>query len=227
MQSWADRLGVFDVETTGVNVDAVRIVSAHVGVLDADGRLAVRHDWLVDPGVEIPPQAQAVHGISTERAKREGMPAASAVGQIVETLARLFEDGVAVTAYNAPYDFTVLDREAARYGIAGLDGPRPVIDPLVIDRQVDKYRRGKRTLQVTCEHYGVALDNAHDASSDAAAAGRLAQELARRFPQLVVPATQLHDDQVAWSRAQAEDFEAYMRRVKDPSFRAAVGWPVR
>lgn len=227
MHAWADRLGVFDVETTGVNVEAARIVSAHVGVLDEHGALVSYRDWLVDPGVEIPPQAQAVHGISTSRAREEGLTAAVAIAQIVASLAELFSDGVAVVAYNAPYDFTVLDRESRRYSLGGLADPSPIVDPLVIDRAVDKYRRGKRTLQLTCGYYGVGLDNAHDASDDAVAAGRLAQELARRFPQLAVEAALLHEQQVTWSREQAEDFQAYMRRVKDPSFCSAVGWPVR
>lgn len=227
MRSWADELGVFDVETTGVDIEAARIVSAHVGVLGEGGDLVSRWDWLVDPGVEIPRQAQAIHGISTERARAEGRDAAEAVAEILERLSGLFRRGIAVVAYNAPYDFTVLDREARRHGLQALVEPGPVVDPLVLDRAVDKYRRGKRTLQVTCDHYGVQLENAHDASDDAVAAGRLAQELARRFRQLDLDAPTLHERQKTWSREQAEDFEAYMRRVKDPSFRAAVGWPVR
>lgn len=227
MHAWADQLGVFDLETTGVNVEEARIVSAHVGVLNEHGALVSRRDWLVDPGVEIPAQAQAVHGISTGQARKEGLEASIAVAEILASLAELFSRGVAVVAYNAPYDFTVLDREARRHDLVALADPNPIVDPLVIDRAVDKYRRGKRTLQVTCEHYGVCLDNAHDASDDAVAAGRLAQELARRFPQLAVEAALLHEHQIAWSREQAEDFQSYMRRVKDPSFCATVGWPVR
>jgi DNA polymerase-3 subunit epsilon len=152
MHAWADQLGVFDLETTGVNVEEARIVSAHVGVLNEHGALVSRHDWLVDPGVEIPPQAQAVHGISTGQAREQGLEASSAVAEILASLTELFSRGVAVVAYNAPYDFTVLDREARRHDLVALTEPYPIVDPLVIDRAVDKYRRGKRTLQVTCEH---------------------------------------------------------------------------
>ena len=69
---WYETLGVFDLETTGVDVETSRIVSAHVGVIDGSGEVVERRDWLADPGIEIPEQASAVHGITTERALAEG-----------------------------------------------------------------------------------------------------------------------------------------------------------
>lgn len=228
MGNWHEELGVFDLETTGIDVDTSRIVSAHVGVLDADGTVVSRLDWLVDPGVEIPEQATAVHGISTERARAEGRPAAHAVAEIVAAIRTLFNRGIPIVAYNAPYDLTLLNREAARHGVPPLVDPRPVIDPLVIDRAVDKYRRGKRTLEVTCQHYGVDLTGAHDAGADAIAAGRVAQALARAFPvALALEVIELHTLQARWCREQAEDFQAYMRRVKDPTFTTSGAWPER
>lgn len=228
MGNWHDELGVFDLETTGVDVDTARIVSAHVGVLDSDGSVVSRLDWLVDPGVQIPEQATAVHGITTERARAEGRPAAQAVAEIVAAIRTLFDRGIPVVAYNAPYDFTLLNREARRHGIAPLVDPCPVIDPLVIDRAVDKYRRGKRTLEVTCQHYGVDLTGAHDAGADAIAAGRVAQALARTFSAaLALEVIELHALQTRWCREQAEDFQAYMRRVKDPAFTTSGAWPER
>ena len=49
----------------------------------------------------------------------------------------------------------------------------PVFDPYVIDRVRDPYRRGKRNLGALCKHYGVRLDNAHEATADATAAASL------------------------------------------------------
>ncbi|HEU4849297.1 MAG TPA: hypothetical protein VFS93_02700, partial [Terrimesophilobacter sp.] len=62
-QRWYGTLGVFDLETTGIDVRTSRIVSANVSVIDAAGAVIERTDWLADPGIEIPPQASAVHGI--------------------------------------------------------------------------------------------------------------------------------------------------------------------
>ncbi|MDN4615377.1 3'-5' exonuclease [Leifsonia sp. F6_8S_P_1B] len=226
--SWHQELGVFDLETTGIDVESARIVTAHVGLLDAEGEVVHRRDWLLDPGVEIPAEATAVHGITTAQARELGMDPARGVAAIVAQLRSLFDRGIPVVAYNAPYDFTLLDREANRHGVAPLVSPGPIIDPLVIDRAVDKYRRGKRTLTVTATHYGVSLLEAHDAGADAIAAGRVAQALARIHADvLAVEAAELHRRQVDWCNEQAADFQEYMRRVRDPEFTTSGAWPIR
>lgn len=228
MKQWHDELGVFDLETTGVDVDTSRIVSAHVGVLDAAGEVIERLDWLVNPGVVIPDGATAVHGITTERARAEGRDARDAVLEIVAALRTLLRRGIPIVAYNAPYDFSLLQREAMRHGVEPLHEPSPVVDPLVIDKAVDKYRRGKRTLAITASHYGVSLVGAHDAGADAVAAGRVAQAIARAYPaELGIDVEELHRLQVRWCQEQAEDFQAYIRRVKDPFFTTTGGWPCR
>lgn len=222
-----DRLGVFDLETTGINVDTDRIVSAYVGVIDSSGEIK-GIDWLADPGIEIPPQASAVHGITTEVARAQGRPAGEVVAEIVEVLRALLAQGVPVTIYNAPYDLTLLAREAARHGVDPLEAPYPIIDPLVIDKAVDRFRKGKRTLESAAEVYGVELLDAHDATADAVAAGRVAQAILAKFAdQLGDDLTALHARQVEWSSEQATSFQEYMRRTKDPSFEASGGWPVR
>ena len=66
---WADTLAVFDLETTGIDVDTCRIVTAHVGVIGTDGEVLEQREWLVDPGVEIPTAASLIHGVTTERAR--------------------------------------------------------------------------------------------------------------------------------------------------------------
>lgn len=226
MTAWHERLGVFDLETTGVDTEAARIVTAHVGVLDGDGNVVSRQDWVLDPMVEIPDAAAAVHGYTTERVRLEGMDAAAGVAEIIAALRGLFEQGIPVVAYNAPYDFTVLDREARRYGLEPLS-PTLVIDPLVIDKAVDQYRRGKRTLELTAAFYGVPLDDAHDAAADAIAAGRVAQAIARAHPELPLTAAELHALQVGWCRDQAENYQAWRRSNGHPAFVAAGGWPLR
>lgn len=228
VSQWFDTLGVFDLETTGIDVETSRIVSAHVGVLDSAGTLVEEWNWLADPGIEIPEQASAVHGISTERARAEGRPAPEVVAEIIATLSALFDRGLAVTIYNAPYDLSLLHHEALRYGLAPLTEPAPIIDPLVLDRVVDKYRKGKRTLEAAALVYGVDLMDAHDASADAVAAGRVAQAMARRHPaQLAIESQLLHAQQIAWCEEQAIDFQAYMRRTHNPDFTTSGLWPVR
>jgi 8-oxo-dGTP pyrophosphatase MutT (NUDIX family) len=104
-----------------------------------------------------------------------------------------------------------------------------VIDPLVIDKAVDRYRKGKRTLEVTAERYGVSLEGAHDAGADAIAAGRVAQALLRAFPgELDIELAELHERQVHWYAEQAASFQDYIRRIRgDEAYLADTAWPVR
>jgi DNA polymerase-3 subunit epsilon len=225
--AWWHRLAVFDLETTGIDVETSRIVTANVSVIGADGHPVSRLDWLADPGVEIPEQATAVHGVTTERAVAEGRPAALVVYEIVDALRSLLAEGVPLVIYNAPYDLTLLQHEAVRYGVDPLELPGPIIDPLVIDKAVDRYRKGKRTLEAAAVVYGVELLDAHDAGADAIAAGRVAQALAKKHDAVSALAVhELHNKQVDWFREQAESFQQYMRRTHNPEFTARTAWPV-
>lgn len=225
---WSEKIGVFDLETTGVDVTTDRIVTAHVGVLGAGGVVIRARDWLADPGIAIPAAATAVHGVTTARARTDGRPAHEVVAEVVAALRGLFDAGIAVAAYNAPYDFSLLKHEAMRHGVTPIDDPSPVIDPLVIDKAFDRYRRGKRTLEVVAAHYDVALDGAHEASADAIAAGRVAQVLAARYP---VPNTvnELHTRQIGWARAQAESLSEYFVKIGrlEPEDHVDGSWPIR
>lgn len=228
--TWTRVIGVFDLETTGIDVARDRIVSAHVGLLDAHGAVILARDWLADPGVEIPAAATAVHGISTEHARQIGQPACDVVEQITDTLRSLLDAGIPIVAYNAAFDFSLLACEAIRHGVPPLRDPAPVIDPLIIDKAYDRFRRGKRTLAKVAEHYAVRLDDAHEAAADAVAAGRIAQSLAARFAGMMPPeAEELHTRQIAWARAQAASLTEYFIRIGrlDPDDRVDGRWPVR
>lgn len=228
MDNWG-QLAVFDLETTGVDVETARIVSACVAVLAADGTVIERWDWLADPGIEIPDGAAAVHGITTERARAEGRPAHVVVAEITQSLRVLFALGIPLVVYNAPYDLTLLDRECRRHQLAALEVFAPVIDPLVIDKAVDRYRKGKRTLTATAELYKVTLDDAHDAGSDAIAAGRVAQALGATYPDdLDISLADLHGRQEVWYAEQSASFQDYIRSVKgDESYVSDTSWPMR
>lgn len=228
LPEWARTLAVFDTETTGIAVDTTRIVSAHVSLLDETGHVSEARDWLIDPGIDIPARATAVHGITTEFAKENGLEAAAAIADILAVLTAHLDSGIPLVAYNAPYDFSILDREARRYDLEPIVDVRPIIDPLIIDRAVDRYRRGKRTLEAATAHYGVVLENAHNAAADAVAAGRVAQAMARAHAdKLAMTALELHDAQVGWAADQAASFAEYLRAQGKTPYRDDGRWPVR
>ena len=229
LPSWLETIAVFDTETTGLDLREARIVTAAVGLLHSDGSISPESkEWLADPGIPIPEQASNVHGITDEFARANGRPAAEVVAEVLSTLREHLANGVPVIAYNAPYDFTILHYEAVRHGLEPLVHPFPILDPLVLDKKFDKYRKGKRQLFMTCEVYGVALDDAHTATADAVAAGRVLQAIAGKFPaEFEAGANALHQAQILWSDEQSLDFERFMRGAGKPDFTAQLGWPLK
>ncbi|WP_431683874.1 3'-5' exonuclease [Kitasatospora sp. KL5] len=222
----------FDLETTGTDIENDRIVTAALVRLEPDGSASAERHWLVDPGIPIPAQATAIHGIDTERARGRGVPAAGAVEEITRAIAEALGSGIPLVIMNARYDLSLLDRECRRHGVTPLSArlggtPAPVIDPLVLDKHADRYRRGKRNLQALCTHYGVALDGAHQAGADAVAAAGVARRLGEVFPAVGgVPLADLHALQVRAAAEQAASFEQYLRRTSDPEARVEPAWPV-
>ncbi|MGW6458234.1 exonuclease domain-containing protein [Streptomyces sp. NPDC055078] len=247
----------FDLETTGTDPLEARIVTAavvRVGIdrpagpggpagpagqgrpggpggpaAPVDGRV-----WLADPGVRIPAQASAIHGISSERASAEGRPAREVADEVAQALSAHWSAGVPVVAYNAAFDLTLLTAELRRYGLPSLgdrlDGRPigPVIDPYTIDRAVDRFRKGKRNLEAVCAEYGIALTSAHDATSDAVAAVRVARALAGRHPSVgALSAGELHERQIRWYAEWAKDFQAFLRRKGNPDAVVEASWPLK
>lgn len=212
----------YDVESTGISVDHDRIVTATI--CHIDGADVSVWQWLLNPGIEIPQGATDVHGVTTEHAREHGQDPAQSVGEIASHIDHAASTGVPVVAFNAAYDFSILHRECLRHGVEfGLPN---IIDPHVQDKALDKYRKGKRTLTAVCEHYGVRLDGAHDATQDALAAARVAWVLAERYPdELQIDLAHLHANQKAWRADQAAGLQRYFRKT-DPNAYVAPEWPL-
>ncbi|MEU6843246.1 3'-5' exonuclease [Streptomyces sp. NPDC046716] len=232
--SWHRELLIgFDLETTGTDPREARIVTGAV-IEVRDGTVLGHRTWLADPGVPIPDEAVAVHGISTERASAEGEPADRVADAIATVLVGYWLTGVPVVAYNATFDLTLLSAELARHGLPSLRErlggaePGPVVDPYTIDRSVDRYRRGKRNLEAVCTEYGVTLDSAHDASADALAAALLARAIGERHTKVAAlgPA-ELHRKQVEWYADWATDFQKFLRKKGETDAVVDPMWPIR
>ncbi|KNC20071.1 DNA polymerase III subunit epsilon [Arthrobacter sp. RIT-PI-e] len=225
MTSWHQGpRAAFDLAPPGRDPRTARIVPATVVLVDADGALLEHHEWLADPGVVIPDEAAAIHGVVTEHARSHGRPAVEVVDGVAAVLSRCFDAGVPVLAYNARYDFTVLAREGARLGVS-VPTPTPVIDPYIMDKQADRYRKGKRTLTALCEHYGIRFENAHTSAADVLATLQVGLVLAEHYPFLRCPAIELHASLIGWAERQSASFEEYLRRT-DPTAVIERAWPV-
>jgi DNA polymerase III subunit epsilon len=233
-----NELAPFDIESGGVDIENDGVVTVTVATVGG-GKPTDVWSGLIAVDFDIDPKATEIHGITTEYARANGKPAADVLDEANERLAIALSAGRPAVGSNLPYDFSILDRNSRRYGVRTLEerlgGPiAPVIDVLTIDRHLDRYRPGKRKLENLCQHYGVRLDAAHDATEDALAAARVAYTIGarshrsfdelcaiyadRRFPDRVAREWQafaeltlgdLHTAQADWYREWVEGLGDY------------------
>lgn len=256
MAPWTD-LPVLsiDCESTGVNPHTARIVELGAVEVDSDGTPGADWSTIVDPAVEIPHGAAAIHGITTERAKAEGIDPSWALTLLAERLADFVEHHhgqAAVVIFNARYDLPLLIAECARHGI---DWPpfAGILDPLVIDKACDhwrkdevhhrpvahthaggfeqarEHRRGRRKLVILADRYDVDLteEDAHGALADATAAGRILWRIVDRFPKVAEHSlASLWMRQVQQAARQRDGLQDWIRQNRDPSCDLVGGWPI-
>jgi DNA polymerase-3 subunit epsilon len=226
-EGWRDRPWVgFDLETTGRDQSSARIVTA--AIVDTND-LAGSYAWLVNPGMPIPPESTAVHGITDDDVRMGGRESAVACSEIASQLRRHWESGGCVVAYNAQYDFTVLMHELRRHDCPNLM-IGPVLDPLVLWRGVEKYRKGKKRLADAVERFGVPQNTKeHDAMADAVATLAVMRQLADHEGLTAVDAWSVSEImalQRAWHRQWAEDFAAWFTQRGQDASGVDPEWPV-
>ena len=222
-------LAAFDIESSGTDVFTDFIVTATVVTID--GANVHADEWLLQPpdGREIPDGATNVHGITTERARAEGIPYAEGYREIRDRLETVWAKDFLMCVMNASFDLSMIHHQGIALGYLPLE-VGAVLDPYVIDKAVDQFRRGKRTLTALCQHYGVKQGDAHDATGDCLSAARVA------YRQLRLPALAEFGDvdsmmaaQAQWKAEQAESLHTYFLRQGNHEAAASVDgeWPVR
>lgn len=211
----------FDIEGTTEEPMDTRIVSA--ALVHADGTST---QWLIDPGVPIPPDATAIHGITDEMVRDAGRPPREALAELGTAIAKLIADDTPLVAFCAPYDLTALHAELARHDLPAIDWDRIiVIDPSVLHLEVEPRWFDKRQLGDLCRYYEVTLDHAHDATADARAAADLARSIAARHERIArMRPDELHRAQIHWHAEQARDLQrSFDRRGIDRT--VSTEWP--
>jgi DNA polymerase-3 subunit epsilon len=224
---WKGPLLGFDTETTGIDEYEDRIVSWALVLSERPGEY---RDWgsVVNPGIPIPEGATGVHGITDEMAAA-GQDPQTALAQIRGIIAHAASERIPVVAFNASYDLTLFNAECARHGVQPLP-PNfgPVLDPMVIDKGLDQYRKGKRTLLATAQHYGVPLlaTEAHGALPDAKGAVDICRAIGQLPGADEATLQGMYERQQAWRKEQQESFLAYLERQgKTPDRPIDTGWP--
>jgi DNA polymerase-3 subunit epsilon len=222
-------LASYDCESTGLNVDTDRIVTAALIRSNGD---TLR--WISDAGgVDVPTAASNIHGYTTDIIRAHGHPAKQVVDQIADAIAGEMSAGrAALVVMNAPFDLPMLDAECRRHGVPTVANRigrpvAPIVDPLVLDRAADRYRKGKRNLETLAKHYEVPLAEAHQADADALAALGVARAIGERYEQLQVPARVLHGWQIKMHERWAANHQDFLRKSGKPNATVDGHWPLR
>ena len=174
-------LAVIDTETTGRDPSrGDRVIEIGIVYFDR-GEVSARHSLLVDPGIPIPADSTAVHGITDAHVK--GKPRFDAiVREVIGLLA-----GRIPVAYNAGFDRGFVFSEMRKAGVA-LNNDRSLppalrnnvewIDPLVWARALQTNAKGYKLGEVAAR-LNVSIVQAHRATDDAEAAGQVLFALLR------------------------------------------------
>ncbi|GAA3194656.1 3'-5' exonuclease [Streptomyces ramulosus] len=233
--SWYDGpLAAFGVGTTGDDPETDRVVAAALAVQETPGAAPALTRWLISPGVEIPEAATAAHGLTAGHLARRGRWPAPAVDEIARALASQAASGRPVAVLNAPFTLTLLDREATRHRATSLTGylgshPLYVLDPLLLDTHLDRYRKGDRALPGLCAHYDVKpSDGGHGGgrtADEALTVLEVTRALGRRFAARLarLRPDELHTLQTTWFEAQLRERQTWFPR----GGAADCQWPMR
>lgn len=146
----------FDLETTGINITNDRIIEIAVIKLMPNGEV-LKKTHLVNPGIPIPPESTAIHGITNEDVK--GKPTFK---DVAKDYAK-FMEGADLSGFNIlKFDVPMLVEEFLRAGV-DFDYSRKKI----IDAQKIFHLMEKRTLSAAYKFYvNKDLDDSHSAEAD-------------------------------------------------------------
>lgn len=146
----------FDLETTGVNIGTDRIVEISILKVHPNGNKE-SYTWLVNPEIEIPAEAIAVHGITNEKVVTE-----PTFKELAAKVSDLIADCDLAGFNSNRFDIPLLAEELMRAGIDfDMDNRKAV------DVQVIYHKKEKRNLSAGYQFYcGKELEGAHSAEAD-------------------------------------------------------------
>ena len=164
----------FDLETTGMSISCDRIVEISYLKIFPDNREESR-TYRVNPGIPIPPEIAAIHGINDDDVKD-----APFFKDIARTLANNFE-GCDFAGFNSnKFDLPLLAEEFLR-----ADVDFDLKKRKFIDVQVIFHKKEQRTLSAAYQFYcNKELTNAHSAETDTRATYEVLQAQLDRYNDL-------------------------------------------
>ena len=164
----------FDLETTGINIVKDRIVEISYVKVFPNGKEETK-TRRINPGMPIPPESTAIHGITDEDVKD-----CPTFKEIAKSLATQIE-GCDLAGYNSNrFDIPMLAEEFLRAGVDIDLNRRKFIDVQTIFHKMEQ-----RTLSAAYKFYcNKSLENAHTAEADTLATYEVLKAQLDRYPDL-------------------------------------------
>ena len=164
----------FDLETTGVNIVKDRIIEISFVKVCPNGQ-EICKTRRINPGMPIPPESTAIHGITDEDVKD-----CPTFKEIAKSLAAQIK-GCDLAGYNSNrFDIPLLAEEFIRSGV-DIDLNRRKF----VDVQTIYHKMEQRTLAAAYKFYcNKDLNNAHTAEADTMATYEVLKAQLDRYPEL-------------------------------------------
>ena len=183
----------FDTETTGLpkkwNAPVTdlknwpRMVQLAWLLYDDQGNEIIRSNEIIQPdGFRIPIASSSIHGITTERAKEEGIP----VGEALNKFSHALDSTDYLVAHNIDFDDKIVGAEFIRaemendfFQKARICTMKSSIKFCKLPGKYGKYKNPSLT-QLHTKLFGKGFDDAHDALADVVACANSFYELRER-----------------------------------------------
>ena len=188
-----DKLFIFfDTETTGVprNYKAPssdthnwpRLVQIGWILMDSEGNKLSQHDYIIRPeGFTIPADATSVHGITTERALKEGRDLEEVINEFMDD----FNEATFIVGHNVSFDKRIVGAELVRLHRPDImDSKRTYCTMMAgtdFCRIPSRYGyKWPKLQELYIKLFGHDFDGAHNAMSDIDATQQCFWEMRRR-----------------------------------------------
>lgn len=147
------------ITTTALDVTEARVLAFAHNDFNNPDKADQHHLTLINPGVPIPEDSTAFHGISDDTVK-DAVSAPEGLEEVLGKIEQWLTHGEALVGFNIVYDLTVLEYEARRHGVVPLSERMegeiaPVIDTRTLFLALNRGHRGKKSLQALNENFGL------------------------------------------------------------------------
>ena len=199
----------FDIEATGTDPVADRIVELSVVRVLPTGAIEAPRTWRIDPQVRIPTEASEIHGI-----KNADLADAPRFADVAADIANAFADADLAGFSISRFDVRILQAELVRAGRT-LELSRTRI----VDAQVIYHQREPRNLAAALKFYrDRELVDAHGAQADTVAALEVFAGQLERYDDLALGIDELHAVSSLHNDAFCDGGRRFAWRDNEPVF---------